>query len=82
MKKTLINIFINILGAFIVFVIFSFDEFLNWIVTANEDYQYFLLPWWGWGAIGFIAFEIVFFFVFSKKTDAKLIYIGNVYGQS
>jgi hypothetical protein len=46
MKKTLINIIINILGAFIVFVIFSFDEFLNWIVLANEDYQYFLLPWW------------------------------------
>jgi hypothetical protein len=67
MNEARINIIINILGAFIVFVIFSFHEFLNWIVTSNEEYQYFLLPWWGWGAIGFISFEIVFFFVSSKK---------------
>ena len=67
MKKAVINIIINILGAIIVFVIFAFHEFLNMIVTANNDYQYFLLPWWGWGAIGLVTFEIVFFLVFSKR---------------
>lgn len=67
MKKALIDIIINILGATIVFVIFALDEFLNMIVIAGNDYQYFLLPWWGWGAIGMGLFEIVYFLVFSKR---------------
>ncbi len=67
MKKTLINIIINILGGIIVFAIFSFHEFLNWIVTSNINYHFFLMPWWGWGIIGFFAFEIVYFLVFIKR---------------
>ncbi len=67
MKKTLLTISINILGAIIVFIIFSFHEFLNWIATGNNDYHYFLIPWWGWGIIGFVAFEIVYFLVFIKR---------------
>ena len=70
MKKAVINIIINNLGAIIVFVIFTFHEFLNMIVTANNDYQYYLLPWWGWGAIGLVTFEIVFFLAFSKRKKA------------
>lgn len=70
MKNAFINIIINILGAIFVFVIFAIDEFLNMIVTAGNDYQYFLLPWWGWGAVGMVMFEIVYFLVFSKRRKA------------
>jgi hypothetical protein len=61
MKK----IIINTVGAIVIFVIFSFHEFLSWILERNDNYQYFLLPWWAWGIIGVILFEIiciVFFF--------------------
>ena len=67
MKNTLINIIINIVGAIIVFAIFSFHEFLDWIVTKNNNYHYFLLPWWGWGIIGVVAFEIVYFLILFKR---------------
>lgn len=67
MKKTFINIIINILGAIFVFAIFSFHEFLDWIITSNDDYHYFLLPWWGWGIIGLVSFEIVYFLVLTKR---------------
>ncbi|PKK95124.1 MAG: hypothetical protein CVV60_02870 [Tenericutes bacterium HGW-Tenericutes-5] len=69
MKKAFINIIINFLGAIIVFAIFSFHEFLDWIVTTSNDYHYFLLPWWGWGLIGFLAFEIVYFLVLLKRKN-------------
>lgn len=67
MKKALISIINNILGAIIVVAIFSFHEFLNWIVTSNNNYHYFLLPWWDWGIIGLFVYEIVYFLVYFKK---------------
>jgi len=67
MMNVFIKIIINIFGASIVFVIFSFHEFLNWIVGKNNNYHYFLLPWWGWGLIGVVAFEIVYFLVLVFK---------------
>jgi len=63
----IIKVIINIFGAMIVFTIFSFHEFLNWIVTQNNNYHYFLLPWWGWGCIGLVAFEVVYFLILTKK---------------
>jgi len=67
MTNRLKNIIINIFGAMIAFVIFSFHEFLNWIVTTNDNYLFFLLPWWGWGIVGVVAFEIVYFFIHFRR---------------
>lgn len=66
MYKT-INAFINISGAITSFFVFSFHELLSLILTQNNDYHYFLLPWWGWGSIGFVVFEIVYILIFIKK---------------
>jgi len=59
LRKSIINIF----GAIIIFIIFSFHEFLSWIIDKNDNYHFFLLPWWCWGIIGVVLFEIAFFLV-------------------
>jgi len=63
MKKIIINIIINIIGALACFVIFAFDAFLSKIV----DNSTFLFPWWIWGLIGVVAFEIVYFILVRKR---------------
>jgi len=65
----LFKIIINVVGAGFMFIVFSFHEFLNWIVDRNNNYQYFLLPWWAWGIIGVIIFEIAFFLVVFLKIN-------------
>jgi len=50
------TILINIIGAFICFIIFSIHPFLNWLV----DKSVFIMPWWAWGGVGIILFELVF----------------------
>lgn len=63
MKNNLINIIINIVGALVCFAIFSFNPFLNRIVDNTS----FIFPWWIWGLVGLVAFEIVYFLILLKN---------------
>ncbi len=54
---------INIFGALIVFIVFSFGSFLDWMVDKSE----FILPFWGWGLLGVVLFEIIYFVAKIKK---------------
>lgn len=63
MKNTLVNLIVNIVGALVCFAVFSFDPFLSWIVDNTS----FIFPWWVWGIVGLVAFEIVYFLIYFKR---------------
>ncbi len=54
---------INILGSLIVFIFFSLSPFISYLI----DNFNFLLPWWGWGILGIVLFEVVYHVVFVVK---------------
>ena len=60
MVRTLKNVLINVIGALACFILFSIDPFLSWMVGRNM----FLLPFWAWGLIGVLLFEVAYIVFF------------------
>lgn len=63
MKNILIKIIINIIGALACFIIFASHEFLDKVVDNTS----FLFPWWIWGIIGVVLFELAFIIISFKR---------------
>ncbi len=56
MKKIKVsNFIINLIGAIVIFVVFAADPFIDNLVDGSS----FLFPWWGWGIVGVLIFEMV-----------------------
>ncbi len=66
-KSVSINVLINIIGVIAIFVIFAFYPFLDWMIDKHE----FLIPFWAWGIIGVVLFEIFYYIIIKRNSFNK-----------